>query len=139
MRVDERKLPTLQVPPPPGEGSWCKWCQAESKRTLKTFEHDRIPIAPSIVELFEPVYEVLSLNDLLERCLGAYIQNSNESLNSGIWAFAPKHLHSRRQVVNIATHLAVSIFNERIFIDPTSHGGNGNSLGAGGCSVCYST
>ncbi|EZA47766.1 hypothetical protein X777_15276, partial [Ooceraea biroi] len=36
----------------------------------------------------------------------------NESLNSSIWTFAPKHLHAGVKVVEIATFLAVIIFNK---------------------------
>jgi len=44
--------------------------------------------------------------------LGAETQNNNESLNSLIWTFAPKHLHSGLKIVEIVTFLAVMIFNE---------------------------
>ena len=79
---------------------------------MNTFIHDRVPIDPSIVKILKTIYEDLSKNTLLERCLGAHTQNNNESLNSCIWIMAPKHLHSGKEVDEIATHLAVIIFNE---------------------------
>ena len=42
-------------------------------------------------------------------CVG---QNANESLNALIWKFAPKHLHSGFETVEIASNLAGCIFNE---------------------------
>ena len=48
----------------------------------------------------------------LERCLGSESQNNNESLNSLIWNFTPKHIHARTQTIQISTFLAVCIFNE---------------------------
>lgn len=39
-------------------------------------------------------------------------KNNNESLNSFIWTFAPKHVHAGTQTIEIANHLAVAIFNE---------------------------
>ena len=60
----------------------------------------------------KPIYDDFSSNELLKRCLGAETKNSNESLNSLIWLFAPKHMHSGLKTIEIATFLAVSIFNE---------------------------
>ena len=48
----------------------------------------------------------------LERCLGSEIQNNNESLNSLIWTFAPKHIHAGTRTIQIFTFFAVCIFNE---------------------------
>ena len=97
---------------PPSKDSWCKWHEAEASGTLATFKHDRVPLAPSVVKLITPIYESLSSDTLLERCLGAHTQNNNESVNSCIWMLAPKHLHSGKQVVETATHFAVMIINE---------------------------
>ncbi|XP_074096654.1 uncharacterized protein LOC141525864 [Cotesia typhae] len=47
--------------------------------------------------------------------LGSETQNNNESLNSLIWTFAPKHIHSGSQVIEIATFIAVCIFNDGFF------------------------
>ena len=48
----------------------------------------------------------------LERCLDSETQNNNESLNSLIWTFAPKHIHAGTQTIQISTFLAACIFNE---------------------------
>ena len=48
----------------------------------------------------------------MERCLGSETQNNNESLNSLIWTFAPKHIHAGTQTIQISTFLVICIFNE---------------------------
>ena len=54
----------------------------------------------------------LTSEDLLEQCLEAFTQNNNDSINSLIWTFAPKHLHCGKKTVKISNFLAVVIFNE---------------------------
>lgn len=95
---------------PVGEMSWCKWQAA--KALGKTFRHDKEPLSQNVQSVIQPIYEDLSREDLLTRCLGAETQNNNESLNSLIWTYSPKHLHSGPKVVEIATMFAVIIFNE---------------------------
>jgi len=50
--------------------------------------------------------------DLLQRYLGGYPQNSNESLNVIIWSYAPKTTFSGTDSVEIAVYIASSIFNQ---------------------------
>ncbi|XP_066599941.1 uncharacterized protein [Prorops nasuta] len=97
---------------PKGNGSWCKYRQAEAKGELSQFRHNKPPLAPQVQAVVKPVYEDLSRTDLLTRCVGAETQNNNESLNSLIWTIAPKHLHSGPKIIEIATFLAAIIFNE---------------------------
>ncbi|KOC58640.1 hypothetical protein WH47_02077 [Habropoda laboriosa] len=95
---------------PEGVGSWCKWKQAEALGTDP--EAHPTPLHPDVQKEILPIYEDLSRNELLERCLGGYTQNANESFNSTVWRLAPKHLHSGLKVVEVAAYLAVSLFNE---------------------------
>ena len=67
---------------PPGDQSWCKWRQVEASGTLNSFKHKREPFDPMVLKVIKPIYQDLSSDKLLERCLGAHTQNSNESLNS---------------------------------------------------------
>lgn len=96
---------------PEGLDSWCKWRVAEARGQPGSFVHDP-PLHEDVQAALRPVYEALSSDDLLERCIGANTQNSNESLNSCVWKFAPKHLHCGAKTVEIATYLAANIFNE---------------------------
>jgi len=96
---------------PEGAESWCKWQQAAANGELNQFRHDKPPLTP-VQAAIRPIYEELSKDELLHRCLGSETQNNNESLNSLIWTCAPKHLHSGPKIVEIATFLATAIFNE---------------------------
>ncbi|KMQ93370.1 hypothetical protein RF55_6534 [Lasius niger] len=97
---------------PPDPESWCKWRKAEALGTLRAFHHEKPPLSDEVLAVLKPIYKDLSSEELLERCLGANTQNNNESLNSLIWTFAPKHLYSGVTTVQIATHFTVCIFNE---------------------------
>jgi len=55
---------------------------------------------------------LISSENLLQRCIGGFTQNNNESLNALIWSFAPKCMFSGAKTVEIASYLAASIFNE---------------------------
>ena len=70
------------------------------------------PLHPDVQKEILPIYEDLSRDDLLERCLGGHTQNANESFNSTVWRLAPKHLHSGLKIVEVAAYLAACIFNE---------------------------
>ncbi|KZC08118.1 hypothetical protein WN55_10888 [Dufourea novaeangliae] len=58
------------------------------------------------------MYQDLSKKDLLERCVGGYTQNANESFNSTVWRLAPKHLNYGINIIEIAAFIAASVFNE---------------------------
>ena len=96
---------------PVGADSWCKWRVAEAAGNLKDFEHPP-PLHPDVVKHLIPIYEDLSKEDLLNRCLGGHTQNANESFNPTIWRLAPKHLNSGRKIVEIAAFIATGVFNE---------------------------
>ena len=65
-----------------------------------------------VMQAIKPVYEDLSKLELLERCVGAHTQNSNESFNSTVWRLAPKSKFSSNTIVETASHIAVCMFNE---------------------------
>lgn len=103
---------TMHMNFPEGLNSWCKWRVAEARDNLDLLFMIHLPLHEDVQAALRPVYEALSSDDLLERCIGANTQNSNESLNSCVWKFAPKHLHCGAKTVKIATYLAANIFNE---------------------------
>lgn len=96
---------------PVGPGSWCSWRRAEAENTLDKYKHEP-PLHAEVEDCLRPIFESLSSKDLLERCLGGETQNSNESFNSTVWRFAPKHLHCGAKTIEIAAFLATGIFNE---------------------------
>jgi len=96
---------------PPGESSWCSWQRAKTANTLENYHH-KSALPDKVFQAIEPVYKELSNDDLLNRCIGGFTQNSNESFNSTIWAMAPKSVSSGKNVLDIATNIAICIFND---------------------------
>lgn len=79
---------------PSDADTWCEWQPNDVLKAIK------------------PIYEDLSKDALLERCLGGFTQNSNESVNQLIWKIAPKTESSSTNIVEIAAYVAASTFNE---------------------------
>ena len=84
-----------------GETSWCKWQKAKAKELFTPTK--KTPVPALIVKL---------LQVLLERCLGGYTQNPNESLDSTLWKLYPKELFVGRMAVDTASAIAVCRFND---------------------------
>ncbi|XP_058789761.1 uncharacterized protein LOC131663386 [Phymastichus coffea] len=97
---------------PEGADSWCKWRKAEVANKLADFQHSPRVIDEEVEKHIRPVYEELSNDDLLTKCLGGHTQNANESFNSTVWRMTPKYLHSGIKIVKIATYIAGGMFNE---------------------------
>ncbi|KYN07998.1 hypothetical protein ALC62_01024 [Cyphomyrmex costatus] len=96
---------------PEGTSSWCKYRKAEADNTLHQFKHPPA-LHEEVQSVLKPIYDDLSSDDLLKRCVGANTQNSNESYNGCVWHFAPKHLFSGKKIVEIAAWCAACKFNE---------------------------
>lgn len=96
---------------PVGTDSWCSWQKAKTLGDLKNYKHDKA-LPENVAEAIKPIYEELTNDDLLERCVGAFNQNNNESFNAVIWNMAPKTSTSGVSIVNIATNIAVCKFND---------------------------
>nr|XP_012148628.1 PREDICTED: uncharacterized protein LOC105663565 [Megachile rotundata] len=92
--------------------SWCKYRKSEAEESVENFTRNKLSLSDKVLKILKPIYEDLTSTNLLERCIGAETQNNNESLNSLIWTFAPKHIHCGARTVQIATFLATCIFNE---------------------------
>lgn len=94
---------------PTGANSWCGYNAAIA--TKQTFEHPP-PLHKDVQKHILPIYEDLSRDDLLERCIGGFTQNANESFNGTVWRLAPKHLNCGSKIIEIAAYLAGGMFNE---------------------------
>ncbi|GAB0098331.1 hypothetical protein DMENIID0001_140500 [Sergentomyia squamirostris] len=92
---------------PQTEDTWCKYWKAVQEG--EEYQHSK-PIPAAVVEAITPVYEALTDDNLLERCLGGFTQNNNESFHASIWKLAPKHLHGT-ETVSVAVDLATITFN----------------------------
>ena len=97
---------------PEGAESWCECRKAEATNTLAAFKHPPRLIDEHVEKHIRPMYEELSKDQLLTRCLGGHTQNANESFNSTVWRMTPKHLHSGIKIVEIAAYIAGGMFNE---------------------------
>ncbi|XP_025152500.1 uncharacterized protein LOC112588116 [Harpegnathos saltator] len=93
--------------------SWCNWKKAQAANSLDTFHH-KSPLSQEVFKAIKPIYEELSREELLNRCLGGYTQNSNESFNAAVWNLALKSYSSGNKVLNIATDIAVCVFNDGV-------------------------
>ena len=96
---------------PPGPTSWCKYRVAEDSGSTEDFQHPPA-LAEDIQPALKKIYEDLSTDDLLSRCLGANTQNNNECFNSTVWNLAPKHTFCGKKIVDLATDFAICLFNE---------------------------
>ena len=101
---------------PLGDDSWCTWQKAKAQGKLAKYSH-KPASSDDLLSEITPVYEDLSSENLLQRCIGGFKQNNNESFNALKWSFASKRVFSGAETVRIASYLAESIFNEgsRVF------------------------
>ncbi|XP_015590648.1 uncharacterized protein LOC107265572 [Cephus cinctus] len=90
--------------------TWCDWKKAESADTLDTYYH-RPALSKVVFDAIKPIYEDLSRDEFLNRCLGGYTQNSNKSFNATVSKLAPESYSSGETVLDLATDLAVCNFN----------------------------
>ncbi|GIY10344.1 uncharacterized protein CDAR_44391 [Caerostris darwini] len=96
---------------PVGPESWRKWRKSEAEGTFETFEHPPA-LDDEAQEILKPIYEDLTADDLLERCLGNNTQNNNEISNSCVRQLAPKINLPAKKIADDATYCAACTFNE---------------------------
>jgi len=84
----------------------------QSQSYGEDFIHSYEPFPDEVITAIEPIYEDLSKDELLQRCLGGFTQNNNESLNQLIWRISPKVLASSPTIIEIAANAAACTFNE---------------------------
>ncbi|XP_013082132.2 uncharacterized protein LOC106067494 [Biomphalaria glabrata] len=98
---------------PTGKMSWCFWQRALAHKLSPPSHKGKSSsfISQNVADKVRPIYERLTSDILLERCLGGMAQNANESIHSKIWARCPKQTFLGKKRVEIGTALAVSEFN----------------------------
>ena len=94
---------------PDGPDSWCRFKQDKANNT-KLYKF-RPGLPDNIIALIKPIYNRLSSNDLLAKCLDGKTQNQNESLNSMIWNRLPKSIFVGGNVLQLGVYDAVAHFN----------------------------
>ncbi|KAK3871386.1 hypothetical protein Pcinc_023463 [Petrolisthes cinctipes] len=65
----------------------------------------------SQLELVKSVYDRLTSDNLMSRCLKGLTQNRNEHLHSRIWRICPKHRNAYKRSVDFATATATCNYN----------------------------
>jgi hypothetical protein len=122
---------------PVGVDSWCTWQKVKASHKLAEYTH-KPPLKEEIFTAVKPIYEDLSNDKLLTRCLGGFTQNNNESLNASMWAIAPKTFSSGKTVLDIATDIAVCNFNGWIKKFNGNYAGSEThqKLGQNCCNFC---
>jgi hypothetical protein len=90
--------------------SWCLW--QSDKITNKSTYKKRLSLPLVIKDLLVPIFEDLSRDDLLKKCLHGKTQNNNESINNVIWKKCPKTTYVSRKVLETAVNSAVVEFND---------------------------
>ena len=90
---------------PPGANSWCRF--RKDSTTYKS--GPGLPI--KIIAALKPIYNDLSADDLLSKCLHGKTRNQNESFNATIWERLPKSKYSSFQQLEFGVYDAAAHFN----------------------------
>ena len=94
---------------PTGASSWCKF-NRDIFTGETTHKHGSgLPVETR--KLLIPIYNELSSNELLQKCLHGKTQNQNESFNAMIWERLPKTKYNSLIQLELATFDAVAHFN----------------------------
>ena len=84
----------------------------QAQKENASFTH-KPAFSAEVKEVIEPIFEHLTDDKLLTRCLGKNNQNNNECFNSLIWSIVPKHHFTSGKIVEIVSWISTCIFNER--------------------------
>ena len=84
---------------PKRESSYCKY-QRDKIAEEKPYKAN-LNISKWIYDIIEPVFNELSSNNLLSKCLYRRLQISNESLHSIAWVKCPKNVFVEKQTLKI--------------------------------------
>ena len=94
---------------PTGKKSWCAW---QRDKELGTSVYNSKDCLPEVfMDLLKPIFNDLSSEVLLKRCVLGVTQNPNESINSLVWLRCPKHKFNGAKIVKSAAAAAILQFN----------------------------
>ena len=94
---------------PTGDDSWCKYNMDRAKHTATYTPGPGLPL--EIVLKIKPVFEDLSKEEELQKCLHGKTQNANESFNGTIWDRVPKVNYVSLPTLEFGVYDAVANFN----------------------------
>ena len=107
--VASSKQNNYHVQCPVGKSSWCRYQKDIACRTTTYKPGPGLPL--SVIQHVKPIYNDLSKNELLEKCLHGKTQNQNESFNGMIWERLPKTKYVSSVQLKFGVYDAVSNFN----------------------------
>lgn len=94
---------------PTGKDSWCQYNRDISNNTKTYKPGPGLPM--DIVMKLRPMYEELTSDEMLQKCLHGKTQNQNESFNAMIWERIPKSTFISLKHLRFGVNDAVSNFN----------------------------
>jgi hypothetical protein len=94
---------------PEGPDSWCRFNRDKANKTQTYKPGPGLPM-PIIMKL-RPIYDDLSNDKLLKKCLHGMTQNHNESFNKTIWDRIPKTNYVSLTQLEFGVNDAVANFN----------------------------
>ena len=87
---------------PPGIKSWCFWQRAQARTEEPGSHKDHEPLPADVGKLLVPIFQRLSEESLLTRCMRARTKNANESLHQIVWKFCPKAMYAGKRTIETA-------------------------------------
>lgn len=84
---------------PARENLWCLYEKATVKADVVNYKY-KPEMHTEVFEAIKPIYEKLSRDELLTKCVRGFIQNSNESFNATV-SIVPKCFGSGKKVIDI--------------------------------------
>ena len=94
---------------PTGKDSWCRY-QSDKSTGLSTYKPGPgLPL--TVIKHIKPVYNELSRDNLLKKCLHGKTQNQNEAFNGLIWERLPKSTYVSLTLMKLGTYDAIAHFN----------------------------
>ncbi|XP_068214089.1 uncharacterized protein [Palaemon carinicauda] len=97
-----------------GKNSWCFYNRILANNEVPP-SHDTMKIHFKLgkqeLAFLKQIYERLTSDDLMKKCLKGLTQNSNESLHHRIWNLCPKHQRANKRMVDFAVATAIARYN----------------------------
>ena len=94
---------------PDGAKSWCRFKQDKATGSSTYRPGPGLPV--DILKELKPIYNDLSSDTLLTKCLHGKTQNHNESFNGMVWNRIPKTTYLSYQQLEFGIYDAVANFN----------------------------
>ena len=96
---------------PIGSDSWRKWKKSKNADADENYS-PKLNLPEWIYENIKKVFDELSNDSLLKKCLHGQTQNCNEGLNNIIWSRCPKNVYVKINVLEMGVNSSVLSFNE---------------------------